>query len=257
MLLIIPVSLGSAPLRGSPTISTWSNGPLFWACLCFTQQHPSGNSLCNSFCLNLFMSHIKDMDMMKDTSTTWVSRELQFNRGNWYVQTYKRTAQCRRGQHVHCRTKEGVTWGPSPEKKWERRQRKDWEGISWHQMSFSVGQHAGSMNGNTCWPMTQGHRQFLGQRQGKSVSWRKGSQTLQMGNSAESGITKDVNTLAPPRRKLHQSKGPKCIPASSPLLCSPPTWSSLSVPISRLSVQLQSSFLEYNSPQPSSTPSNC
>lgn len=187
MLLIITVSLGSAPLRGSTTTSTWSIGPLFWACLCLAQQHPSGNSLHNSFCLHLFMSHIKGMAMMKDTSTTRVSRELQLNRGNWYVQTYKRTAQCQRGQHVHCRTKEGVACGSPLERKWGRRERKAWEGISWHQMRFSFGQHAESMNGNPCWPMTQSHRRLLGQREGKSVSWRKGRQTLQMGNSAESG----------------------------------------------------------------------
>ena len=67
-----------------------------------------------------------------------------------------------------------------------------------------------------------------------------------------------MRTFLPcPGGSVNQSKVPKCIPASSPLLSSPSTWSSLSVPTSRLSVQLQSSFPEYYSPQPSSTPPNC
>ena len=85
-------------------------------------------------------------------------------------------------------------------------------GIRWaFQLDSTLGQW-----GNTCWPMTQGHRRFLGQRQGKSVSWRKGSQTLQMGNSAESGITKDANTLAPPRRKLSSIQRPQMHPSLQP-----------------------------------------
>lgn len=48
------------------------------------------------------------------------------------------------------------------------------------------------------------------------------SQILKMGNSAESGETKDANTLARPGGNFNQSKDAKCIPASSPPLPSPP-----------------------------------
>ena len=202
------------------------------------------------------MSHIKDMDMMKDTSTTQVSKELQLNRGNWYVQTYKRTAQCRRGQHIHCRTKEGVAWGPSPEKKWERRERKDWEGISWHQMSFSAGQHAGSMRKHLLANDTR-PQAISGAETRQKCELKEREPDAADGQQCRKWDNKRCEHSCPTQEETFIS--PKAPNASQP----PALCSLLLLPgVPFLfpfpdSVSSSSSFLEYNSPQPSSTPPNC
>lgn len=71
MLNIIIVSVVKASLLSS-TVSVSSNIMLFWANLCLLEQHLFRNSFSNSsesthsYYDSLFMSHIKDMNMIKD-----------------------------------------------------------------------------------------------------------------------------------------------------------------------------------------------
>ena len=99
MLNIVIVSLGRASLQSSThcfhvLTGNATLGPSLPCKAASTEEFTQINTQVSEF-----MSHVKDTDVIKDTNTpsTLVSRDLKLNRGNRYLQTHKRAAQCQSG----------------------------------------------------------------------------------------------------------------------------------------------------------------